>query len=134
LTLKEGLTVYRDQEFSSDMLSRAVKRLEDVRLLKDSQFAEDAGPLAHPIRPSSFVEINNFYTRTVYEKGSEVIRMIATLVGKENFRKGMDKYFELFDGQAVTTEDFVRAMELASGRDLTQFRNWYSRAGTPTLK
>lgn len=133
LTLKEGLTVYRDQEFSSDMLSRAVKRLEDVRLLKDSQFAEDAGPLAHPIRPSSFVEINNFYTRTVYEKGSEVIRMIATLIGKEKFRKGMDKYFELFDGKAVTTEDFVHAMELASGRDLTQFKNWYSRAGTPTL-
>lgn len=134
LTLKEGLTVYRDQEFSSDVLSRAVKRLEDVRMLKDSQFAEDAGPLAHPIRPSSFVEINNFYTRTVYEKGAEVIRMIATLIGKEKFRKGMDKYFELFDGKAVTTEDFVHAMEVASGRDLTQFRNWYSRAGTPTLK
>jgi aminopeptidase N len=134
LTLKEGLTVYRDQEFSSDMLSRAVKRLEDVRLLKESQFAEDSGPLAHPIRPSSFVEINNFYTRTVYEKGSEVIRMIATLLGKEKFRKGMDKYFELFDGKAVTTEDFVHAMELASGRDLGQFKNWYFRAGTPILK
>lgn len=134
LTLKEGLTVYRDQEFSSDVLSRAVKRLEDVRMLKDSQFAEDAGPLAHPIRPSSFVEINNFYTRTVYEKGAEVIRMIATLIGKEKFRKGMDKYFELFDGKAVTTEDFVHAMAIASGRDFTQFTNWYSRAGTPTLK
>jgi aminopeptidase N len=133
LTLKEGLTVYRDQEFSSDMLSRAVKRLEDVRMLKDLQFAEDAGPLAHPIRPSSFVEINNFYTRTVYEKGAEIIRMIATLIGKDAFRKGMDKYFELFDGQAVTTEDFVRSMEVASGKDLTQFKNWYSRAGTPTL-
>jgi aminopeptidase N len=133
LTLKEGLTVFRDQEFSCDMLSRAVKRLEDVRLLKDSQFAEDAGPLAHPIRPGSYIEINNFYTRTVYEKGSEVIRMIYTLLGKDAFRKGMDKYFELFDGQAVTTEDFVRAMELASGRDLSQFKNWYSRPGTPTL-
>lgn len=134
LTLKEGLTVYRDQEFSSDMLSRAVKRLEHVRLMKDSQFAEDAGPLAHPIRPSSFVEINNFYTRTVYEKGAEVIRMIETLIGKDKFRKGMDKYFELYDGQAVTTDDFVHAMELASGRNLTQFKNWYSRAGTPTLQ
>lgn len=134
LTLKEGLTVYRDQEFSSDMLSRAVKRLEDVRGLKESQFAEDAGPLSHPIRPSSYIEINNFYTRTVYEKGAEVIRMIETLIGKQNFRKGMDKYFELYDGQAVTTEDFLNAMELASGKDLSQFKNWYSRPGTPTLK
>lgn len=133
LTLKEGLTVFRDQEFSSDMLSRAVKRLEDVRLLKDSQFAEDAGPLSHPIRPSSYIEINNFYTRTVYEKGAEVIRMIHTLIGKDNFRKGMDKYFELNDGKAVTTEDFVNAMESASGKDLSQFKNWYSRPGTPTL-
>lgn len=133
LTLKEGLTVYRDQEFSSDMLSRAVKRLEDVRLLKESQFAEDAGPMSHPIRPTTYIEINNFYTRTIYEKGSEVIRMIATLLGKEKFRKGMDKYFELFDGKAVTTEDFVHAMEVASGKDLSQFKNWYSRPGTPTL-
>lgn len=134
LTLKEGLTVYRDQEFSSDVLSRAVKRLEDVRLLKEGQFPEDAGPLSHPIRPSSYIEINNFYTRTVYEKGAEVIRMIATLIGKDKFRKGMDKYFELYDGMAVTTEDFVHAMEVASGKDLTQFKNWYSRPGTPTLK
>lgn len=133
LTLKEGLTVFRDQEFSSDMLSRAVKRLEDVRLLKDAQFAEDAGPLSHPIRPSSYIEINNFYTRTVYEKGAEVIRMIHTLIGKENFRKGMDRYFEHNDGKAVTTEDFVNAMESASGKDLSQFKNWYSRPGTPTL-
>jgi aminopeptidase N len=133
LTLKEGLTVFRDQEFSSDMLSRAVKRLEDVRLLKEGQFAEDAGPMSHPIRPSSYIEINNFYTRTVYEKGAEVIRMIQTLIGKENFRKGMDKYFELYDGQAVTTEDFINAMELSSGKDLSQFKNWYSRPGTPTL-
>lgn len=134
LTLKEGLTVYRDQEFSSDVLSRAVKRLEDVRALKELQFAEDAGPMSHPIRPSSYIEINNFYTRTVYEKGAEVIRMIETLIGKPTFRKGMDKYFELFDGKAVTTEDFVHAMELASGKDLSQFKNWYSRPGTPTLK
>lgn len=133
LTLKEGLTVYRDQEFSSDMLSRAVKRLEDVRVLKERQFAEDAGPLSHPIRPSSYIEINNFYTSTVYEKGAEVIRMIATLIGREKFRQGMDKYFELFDGQAVTTEDFVKAMEIASGKDLTQFRFWYERPGTPTI-
>ncbi len=133
LTLKEGLTVYRDQEFSSDMLSRAVKRLEDVRVLKERQFAEDAGPLSHPIRPSSYIEINNFYTSTVYEKGAEVIRMIATLIGAQNFRKGMDKYFELFDGKAVTTEDFVHSMELASGKDLTQFRNWYERPGTPVI-
>jgi aminopeptidase N len=133
LTLKEGLTVFRDQEFSSDMLSRAVKRLEDVRLLKEGQFAEDAGPMSHPIRPESYIEINNFYTRTIYEKGAEIIRMIQTLIGKENFRKGMDKYFELFDGKAVTTEDFVKAMEISSGRDLTQFKNWYSRAGTPKL-
>lgn len=133
LTLKEGLTVFRDQEFSSDMLSRSVKRLEDVRLLKEGQFAEDAGPLSHPIRPSSYIEINNFYTRTVYEKGAEVIRMIQTLIGKENFRKGMDEYFRRHDGQAVTTEDFIRSMEAASGKDLSQFENWYSRPGTPTL-
>jgi aminopeptidase N len=133
LTLKEGLTVFRDQEFSSDMLSRAVKRIEDVRLLKEMQFAEDAGPLSHPIRPSSYIEINNFYTRTVYEKGAEVIRMIETLIGKEIFRLGMDKYFELYDGKAVTTEDFVYAMELASKKDLSQFKNWYSRPGTPQL-
>lgn len=134
LTLKEGLTVYRDQEFSSDMLSRAVKRLEDVRMLKDRQFSEDSGPLAHPIRPSSYIEINNFYTATVYEKGAEVIRMIETLIGKKAFVKGMQKYFELYDGMAVTTEDFVHAMEVASGKDLTQFKHWYSRPGTPTLK
>lgn len=133
LTLKEGLTVYRDQEFSSDMLSRPVKRIEDVKRLKELQFPEDAGPTAHPIRPSSYIEINNFYTATVYEKGAEVIRMIHTLIGDANFKRGITKYFELFDGKAVTTEDFVHAMELASGKDLTQFRNWYSRPGTPTL-
>lgn len=134
VTLKEGLTVFREQEFTADMTSRAVKRINDARRLRDYQFPEDAGPNAHPIRPPSYIEINNFYTVTVYEKGSEVIRMIQTLIGRENFKKGITKYFELFDGQAVTTDDFVKAMELASGMDLTQFRNWYSQAGTPTCK
>jgi aminopeptidase N len=133
LSLKEGLTVFRDQEFSSTVFSRAVKRVEDVIRLRSVQFAEDAGPMAHPVRPQSFIEINNFYTPTVYEKGAEVIRMIHTIIGAVNFRKGMDKYFELFDGQAVTTEDFVRAMELVSGEDLTQFKNWYDQAGTPEV-
>ncbi|MSR78348.1 MAG: aminopeptidase N [Candidatus Omnitrophica bacterium] len=134
ITLKEGLTVFRDQEFSSDMTSRAVKRIEDVRFLKDYQFVEDAGPNAHPIRPKSYIEVNNFYTSTVYQKGSEVIRMIHTLIGKENFRKGMDKYFELYDGKAVTTDDFVHAMELVSGMDLTHFRHWYDAPGTPICR
>jgi aminopeptidase N len=135
LSLKEGLTVYRDQEFSSDMGSRAVCRVDNVNRLRIFQFAEDAGPMAHPIRPSSYIEINNFYTATVYEKGSEVIRMIATILGKDGFRKGMDKYFEMFDGQAVTTEDFVRAMEIANDADLRQFREtWYEQAGTPVLE
>jgi len=133
LTLKEGLTVFRDQEFSMDMTSRTVKRIEEVNYLRNSQFTEDSGPTAHPIKPASYIEINNFYTPTVYRKGAEVIRMIHTLIGKENFRKGMDKYFELYDGQAVTTEDFVHSMELGSGRDLTHFKNWYSQAGTPRL-
>ncbi|MGZ3720712.1 MAG: aminopeptidase N [Bdellovibrionota bacterium] len=135
LSLKEGLTVYRDQEFSSDMGSRAVCRVDNVNRLRMFQFAEDAGPMAHPIRPSSYIEINNFYTATVYEKGAEVIRMIATILGKQGFRKGMDKYFELYDGQAVTTEDFVRAMELANNADLRQLREtWYEQAGTPVLE
>ncbi len=135
LSLKEGLTVYRDQEFSSDVTSRAVCRIDNVNRLRQYQFAEDAGPMAHPIRPTSYIEINNFYTATVYEKGSEVIRMIATILGTAGFRKGMDKYFELFDGQAVTTEDFVRAMETANNVDLSQFRQtWYEQAGTPELK
>lgn len=133
LTLKEGLTVFRDQEFSSDMLSRAVKRIEDVKRLKEAQFPEDAGPMSHPIRPSSYIEINNFYTATVYEKGAEVIRMIHTLIGDSYFKKGITEYFRRHDGQAVTTEDFVAAMEAVSGKDLTQFKNWYSRPGTPTL-
>lgn len=135
LTLKEGLTVYRDQEFSADMNSRTVQRIDDVSRLRIMQFAEDAGPMAHPIRPESYIEIDNFYTATVYEKGAEVIRMIETLLGKEGFRKGMDKYFELFDGQAVTTEDFLHAMSVANGDfDFTQFKNWYSQAGTPVVK
>jgi aminopeptidase N len=134
LTLKEGLTVFRDQQFTADRHSAAVKRIGDVALLRESQFAEDAGPLAHPIRPDSYVEINNFYTRTVYEKGAEVIRMIHTLIGAEAFRKGMDLYFQRHDGQAVTCEDFVAAMADASGRDLTQFMRWYHQAGTPELK
>ncbi len=134
LSLKEGLTVYRDQEFTSDMTSRGVKRIDDVSMLRSRQFPEDAGPMAHPIRPDSYMEINNFYTATVYEKGSEVIRMIATILGREKFRKGIDKYFERHDGQAVTCEDFVLAMEAASGADLSQFRHWYSQAGTPTLR
>ncbi|MCM8536816.1 MAG: aminopeptidase N [Lentisphaeraceae bacterium] len=133
LTLKEGLTVFRDQQFSMDMTSRPVKRIEEVCYLRNSQFTEDSGPTAHPIKPESYIEINNFYTPTVYRKGAEVIRMIHTLIGVEAFRAGMDKYFELHDGEAVTTEDFVNAMELGSGRDLSQFKNWYSQAGTPRL-
>ena len=134
LSLKEGLTVFRDQEFSSDMNSRAVKRIEDVRLLRTRQFPEDAGPTAHPIRPDSYIEINNFYTLTVYEKGAEVIRMIHTLLGAANFRKGMDLYFKRHDGQAVTCDDFVSAMADASRIDLSTFQRWYSQAGTPELK
>ena len=134
LSLKEGLTVFRDQEFSSDMNSRAVKRIEDVRLLRERQFAEDAGPTAHPVRPSSYIEINNFYTLTVYEKGAEVIRMMHTLLGAKKFRKGMDLYFQRHDGQAVTCDDFVAAMADASGVDLGIFKRWYSQAGTPELR
>lgn len=131
LTLKEGLTVFRDQEFSSDMNSRTVERIQNVRRLREAQFTEDAGPMAHPIRPESYVEINNFYTATVYEKGAEIIRMIHTLIGPEKFRKGIDIYFENFDGQAVTTEDFLWAMSEASGYDFTEFKRWYHQAGTP---
>ncbi|MGE4158878.1 MAG: aminopeptidase N [Planctomycetota bacterium] len=134
LTLKEGLTVYRDQEFSSDMGSRTVKRIGDARMLRDVQFIEDGGPMTHPIRPSSYIEINNFYTATVYSKGAEVIRMIERLIGKKAFRKGMDLYFERHDGQAVTCEDFVQAMQDASGYNLSDFKRWYNQAGTPTLK
>lgn len=134
LSLKEGFTVYRDAEFSADMGSPTVKRVEDVSLLRTVQFAEDAGPMAHPIRPDSFMEISNFYTVTIYEKGAEIVRMIANLLGPEDFRKGSDLYFDRHDGQAVTCEDFVTAMEDASGKDLQQFRYWYSQAGTPQLK
>ena len=133
LSLKEGFTVFRDSEFSSDMGSATVKRIEDATLLRTAQFAEDAGPMAHPVRPASYMEISNFYTLTIYEKGSEVVRMIRTLLGPELFRKGSDLYFERHDGQAVTTDDFVQAMEDASGRDLGQFRLWYEQAGTPEL-
>ena len=134
LSLKEGLTVFRDQQFSADMGSAAVERINAVRFLRAHQFTEDAGPLAHPVRPDSYVEINNFYSVTVYEKGAEVIRMMHTLLGPEGFRKGMDLYFQRHDGQAVTCDDFAAAMEDASGVDLSQFRLWYSQAGTPRLK
>ena len=145
LTLKEGLTVFRDQQFSADMLAlaageagadsaRAVKRIDDVRVLRAAQFPEDAGPMAHPIRPDSYQEINNFYTATVYEKGAEVIRMIHTLLGEAGFRKGMDLYFDRHDGQAVTCDDFVAAMADATGFDLSRFMRWYGQAGTPRLK
>jgi aminopeptidase N len=137
LSLKEGLTVFRDQEFSADMLgdasSRAVKRIEDVRVLRATQFPEDSGPMAHPVRPDSYQEISNFYTATVYEKGAEVVRMLQTLVGVDGFRRGMDLYFKRHDGQAVTCDDFVAAIADANGRDLTQFKRWYSQAGTPRV-
>jgi aminopeptidase N len=133
LSLKEGFTVFRDQSFSADMGSEAVKRIEDVRLLRAAQFPEDAGPLAHPIRPDSYIEISNFYTATVYNKGAEVIRMLHTILGPDKFRAGCDLYFDAHDGQAVTCEDFVLAMEQASGADLSRFRLWYSQAGTPKV-
>ncbi|MET0365749.1 MAG: aminopeptidase N [Sphingobium sp.] len=133
LSLKEGFTVYRDQSFSADMGSHAVKRIEDVRMLRAGQFPEDAGPLAHPIRPESYMEISNFYTATIYNKGAEVIRMIALILGPEKFRAGTDLYFDRHDGEAATCEDFVKAMEDASGIDLSQFRLWYSQSGTPRV-
>mmetsp|Transcript_10941 Transcript_10941/g.16337 ORF Transcript_10941/g.16337 Transcript_10941/m.16337 type:complete len:979 (+) Transcript_10941:26-2962(+) len=134
LTLKEGLTVFRDQEFSADMWSHPVKRIEEVRSLRARQFPEDAGPMSHPIRPESYIAMDNFYTATVYSKGAEVIRMYHTLLGEELFRKGMDLYFSRHDGEAVTCDDFRMAMAEASGRDLTQFERWYTQSGTPTLK
>ncbi|MRW83021.1 aminopeptidase N [Pseudoduganella sp. FT26W] len=137
LSLKEGLTVFRDQEFSADMIGtdsgRAVTRIDQVRTLRQAQFPEDAGPMSHPVRPDSFVEINNFYTVTVYEKGAEVVRMYQTLLGRDGFRKGMDLYFDRHDGQAVTCDDFRAAMADANGRDLKQFERWYSQAGTPVV-
>ena len=133
LSLKEGFTVFRDQSFSADMGSVAVKRIDDVRLLRAVQFPEDAGPLAHPVRPDSYIEITNFYTATVYNKGAEVIRMMKTILGPDAFRKGSDLYFERHDGEAATCDDFVAAMEDASGVDLSQFKLWYSQAGTPRV-
>jgi aminopeptidase N len=133
LSLKEGFTVFRDEEFSSDMGSRAVKRIEDVAFLRTTQFAEDAGPLAHPVQPPSFIEISNFYTLTIYEKGAEVVRMIHTLLGEHLFREGSDLYFQRHDGQAVTINDFIDAMETVSKRDFTQFKYWYTQAGTPIV-
>jgi aminopeptidase N len=134
LSLKEGLTVYRDQEFSADMGSRAVKRIGDVRGLRAAQFREDDGPLAHPVQPDSYLAIDNFYTATVYNKGAEVIRMMATIIGKEAFRRGMDLYFQRHDNSAVTIDDFVQAMQDASGVDLRRFRLWYHQAGTPEIR
>jgi len=134
LTLKEGLTVFRDQSFSADMNDAAVQRISDVKALRERQFVEDAGPTAHPIKPESYIEINNFYTATVYEKGAEVIRMIHTLLGEEKFRAGMDLYFETFDAQAVRTEDFLWAMHQQGGFDLERFSRWYSQERTPTLE
>jgi aminopeptidase N len=133
LCLKEGLTVFRDHEFSADQRSRAVKRIAEVRTLRAHQFPEDQGPLAHPVRPRRYREINNFYTSTVYEKGSEVVRMIRTILGPELFREGMDLYFERHDGEAATVEDFLQVFEDVSGRDLAQFALWYHQAGTPNL-
>ncbi|MEA3330213.1 MAG: aminopeptidase N [Campylobacterota bacterium] len=134
LTLKEGLTVFRDQSFSADLNSKEVQRIEDIKSLRDRQFIEDTSPTSHPIQPESYISMNNFYTATVYEKGAEVIRMIHTLLGEESYRKATDLYFESFDGQAVTTNDFLWSMSEASGQDLTQFERWYHQSGTPTLK
>ncbi|MCG6865992.1 MAG: aminopeptidase N, partial [Thiogranum sp.] len=134
LSLKEGFTVFRDQEFSADLNSRPVKRIADVNVLRGHQFSQDASPMAHPVRPDAYMEISNFYTVTVYNKGAEVVRMIRNLCGSEGFRKGCDLYFDRHDGQAVTTDDFVKAMEDANGIDLGQFRLWYSQAGTPVIR
>jgi hypothetical protein len=131
LTLKEGLTVFRDQCFSANMNSPVVQRINDVKMLQQRQFAEDAGPTAHPIKPDHYIEINNFYTATVYEKGAEVIRMLHTFLGPEKFREGMDRYFELFDGQAVTTEDFIFALTQRCKIDVEQFKLWYTQEPTP---
>ncbi len=133
LSLKEGFTVFRDQTFSADMHSETVKRVEDVSFLRTAQFAEDAGPMSHPVRPASFIEISNFYTLTIYEKGAEIVRMVHTLLGAEKFRAGSDLYFDRHDGQAVTCDDFITAMQDSSGVDLTLFKRWYSQAGTPVV-
>jgi len=134
LSLKEGLTVYRDQEYSAQEYSRPVVRIQEVRDLRNRQFPEDAGPMAHPVRPESYVEVNNFYTATVYDKGAEVVRMYATILGRDGFRRGMDLYFKRHDGQAVTCDDFRKAMSDANGIDLSQFERWYAQAGTPLLE
>jgi len=134
LSLKEGFTVFRDQQFTADMTSKSVKRIYDVNVLRTSQFPQDAGPMAHPVRPSSYIDISNFYTVTIYNKGAEVVRMLYNLLGVDGFRKGADIYFSLYDGQAVTTDNFVSAMEEATGADLRQFRLWYDQAGTPEVK
>ncbi len=134
LSLKEGLTVFRDQNFSADMRSRPVKRIDDVKALRMRQFVEDAGPLAHPVQPEAYITIDNFYTATIYEKGAEVIGMLKTLVGDDGYRKATDLYFERHDGQAATVEDWVKCFEDSSGRDLTQFRLWYKQAGTPVIE
>ncbi|QLY24273.1 aminopeptidase N [Bdellovibrio sp. KM01] len=133
LSLKEGLTVFRDQEFSADMTDRGVQRIEDVDSLRAGQFAEDAGPNAHPVRPESCMAVDNFFTMTIYEKGSELIRMMQTIVGRKGFRKGMDEYFKRHDGQAVTTEDFAAAISEPNGKDFTQFKRWYNQSGTPVV-
>ena len=133
LSLKEGLTVFRDQEYTSDMYSRGLKRINDVKLLRAVQFPEDASPTSHPVRPDAYVEINNFYTPTVYEKGAEIIRLIHTFLGEENFQKGMKLYVSRYDGQAITCEDFLSAMQDASNKDLSLFKRWYSQSGTPEL-
>ena len=133
LSLKEGLTVFRDQEYGADMYSRPVQRIQEVRGLRAAQFPEDAGPMSHPVRPQSYMEIRNFYTMTVYEKGAEVVRMQHTLLGEAKFQAGMKLYFQRHDGQAVTCDDFVAAMQDASGIDLSQFKRWYDVAGTPVL-
>ena len=134
LSLKEGLTVFRDSEFSADINSRAVKRIQDVNFLRSAQFTEDAGPTAHPVQPSEYQEILNFYTLTIYEKGAEVVRMIHTLLGPSQFRQGSDLYFSRHDGQAVTINEFVAAMAEVSGRDFDQFMRWYQQPGTPRLQ
>src|ERR1700689_2929087 len=134
LSLKEGLTVFRDQNFSGDTRSHGVQRIADVRALRARQFPEDAGPLAHPVQPQSYIEINNFYTATIYDKGAQVIGMLKTLVGDEDYRKASDLYFDRHDGQAATVEDWVRCFENTSGRDLSQFRLWYRQSGTPLIE
>ena len=134
LTLKEGLTVFRDQCFSADLNSSEVQRIEDVKALRERQFVEDASPTSHPVQPESYISMNNFYTATVYEKGAEVIRMIHTLLGEKNYRKATDLYFKTFDDQAVTTTDFLWAMSEASKVDLTQFKRWYHQNATPRLE